>query len=107
VRRQPAHRLLGEQVGDAGRDGHRLVGDLVGRKVLPSERHGDSERRSLADNALQGDLAAVHLDELLDQGKPDARPLVATRLRGLHAVEALEPGESSPTRRSASCGRSS
>ena len=89
-RRQPAHRLLGEQVGDPGRGDHRLVDDLIGGKVLSPQRNGDGERRALADAAAQGDLAAVHFDQLLDEGQPDARALMAARVHGLDAVEALE-----------------
>ena len=51
----------------------------------------DGERRSLAfAGALGADAAAVHLDELLDDGQPQAEPGVPPRGRSVGLAEAVE-----------------
>ncbi len=52
--------------------------------------HGEPERGALAFLALDPDLAAHHLGQLLGDGKPQARAPVPARDRGVHLGEGLE-----------------
>ncbi len=55
-----------------------------------TEGQRDGEARSLPDNTLDGDLAAMQPDQFLNQREADAAAFEAAALRALHAVEALE-----------------
>src|SRR3954469_19083939 len=65
-------------------------GDLVGRL----ERQKDRERRSLAERALDGDLAAVKLDEPTREREAEARAFGSDAVRLWELLEfAEQPGQ--------------
>src|SRR5262245_36198313 len=65
--------------------GHRSRGGL-----RQPRRDPDGEGAPLARLALDRDPAAVHLDDVLDERKPEAAPLDIVQQRRADAVEAIE-----------------
>src|SRR5580765_46524 len=55
-----------------------------------TERDGDGECAAAPDLALREDGAAVQLDQLMDQGQANARPLMCASARSNHSVETVE-----------------
>lgn len=58
--------------------------------MSPAKRHADGEGGTRFGLAVDPNVAVVQLDELLNQGKPDAAALVCPAFLTLNAVEALE-----------------
>jgi hypothetical protein len=86
--RDPPQRLL--DVAGRPRARANARAELVRGKVRRAERQAHRERRAAAELARRGDLAAVHLDDLVHEHEPDAGALVRAPLRARHAVEPLE-----------------
>src|SRR4029450_1662404 len=57
-----------------------------------AHRQGEGKGRPLAQVALDPDLAAVQLDELLREGQPEARAFLLACLIAPHLAELLEDG---------------
>ena len=91
VVRQPALGLLGVRVGSDSRRRQRSRGvDPLRRKMRGSERNGHDERAAFTDRALHPHLAAVQLDQLLNERQADARAFVGSGLRALDPMKTLE-----------------